>query len=193
MRNKLFRWLFLRWLVRPALYAPDPFAQWRHAIAPLGRACCEIIYCLGGDHPGGPTYFNPFQPEPLDHAAIQYFRTLEQHYLCTVPAKHPDITCALIAAGLVTCGQHTAFPTVLSNAPLQLIRLDHGAGHCNRAPFLALTQTCPLPEQFREPLIWVRGNPYLQALQEWYDEYHQALVWDELQRRYVLRSQEQHF
>jgi hypothetical protein len=186
MLKKLFHMLFLQ----PQPARPDPAAStfdlWRSQIAPLGFSCAEIIFCLGGSEPHSPFYFNPIPTESLDQAALHYFTTVEEQHRLAAPVQTSDLLRALIAAGLFTCGHLTAFDTILEHAPPQPVQLDHGAGHCNRAAFMAIIRLLPLPEHLRNAKIWFQDSELMHELQVWYREHQQQLVWDEKQRRYYL-------
>jgi hypothetical protein len=184
MLKKLFDTLF----PEPQPAPPDPAASasilWRSQMAPLGFSCGEIIFCLFGSDPDSPHYFNPVPPERLAQAAVDYFTTIEEQYCLTEPVQKPSVLHALVAAGLFTCGHLTKFDTILEHAPHQPVQLDHGAGHCNRAAFMAIIRLLPLPEHLRNPDIWFQGSELMNELREWYHNHQQQLVWDETQRRY---------
>lgn len=188
MFARLTAWLFGHHPPSPPTPDQAHFARWRHQIAPFGDVCGEILYCLGGSDPQTPGYFDPFTDQPLDQAILAYFIHAEHQYRARGPHIAPDIGCALYAAGRLVCGQLDTLPTILDHAPLAPIRLNHGAGHCNRVPWRAILHACPLPEHLVASAAWVHDSPSLAALREWYEREHQHLAWDASLRRYQRRG-----
>ena len=188
MLKRLFHLLFPL-PVSPPVLESNIFERWRRALTPLGPATAEIIFCLGGSEPRNSTYFDPFHTQALGLAVLEHFQALERRLRASVPSSAYDTECALVAAGLFSCGHAMALAQIFEHAPENPIQLDHGAGHCLQAPIRAVLRIVPIPAYLQTPEIWSRDNPLLQEFVRWYDEHRHELTWNEGERKYILRTQ----
>jgi hypothetical protein len=144
-------------------------------LSPLGVQRIRVLECLGGSSPRSPSYFAPAADTDIFTAFRSYVEEESERW-----ANVTDLlTTLLVAAGRLLTGDLAGADVILDHLPAEGVRLDLGAGICQRVPLHAVATTLPLPENLQDTRRWAEGSAEQAALRAWLAEYRDKLRWVE--------------